>query len=168
MKALEMLMTTHVCCSVLIASLCCASAPAQVLSPPTEEEAAPKTVPMPSEEEQPRKNSLTDPATDEWPEKRNPFWPIHLQQSTPASAVTNGTGVRITPPPTEVDWKDAMKYVRDNAKVSIVAGKILVAIDGQIYEIGQTLSVTCGENIYVFKVKEGAKLEPQGVRHTNN
>lgn len=154
-----------------VAPFCCASAQVAVPPPPEMEIPAETTSLSPGERPPARPSPpsfATD--TDDWPDKRNPFWPVDLGMPSSTSSSTN-------PPPEErrpdrVDWKGVTKHVRDNARVQIFGAersrKILVAFEGRIYEIGEMLEANYNGNIYAFKLIEGAKLEPQGVRPADN
>ena len=153
--------------AALLAGLCSASASAQegaLPPPPREGEIESVAVPPATEDSQPLKKTSIAVKSDKWPAKRNPFWPIGLQKVATAGTDKPKTNDLINVEPTEVNWKEATKYVRDNAKVSKVGTKILVVFEGQVYDIGNLIRVTRYGNVYSFKLTEGAKLEQQEVR----
>lgn len=149
-------------------ALLCVSAPAQMAPPP----APPMPgggAGMPQPEpagppDQPRKTGIADAPTDDWPEKRNPFWPIDLVQANVSADTNRPAAAPVRHTEVVVDWKDATKYVKDSARVSVMGQKILVALDGKIYEIGQSFEISRNGNIYTFKLLDGAKLEQLRVR----
>ena len=147
--------------AVFVATFWSASAFAQVIITPQEGEIVPDALPV---SVQPRKTTANAVATDAKPGKRNPFWPIDIKLQERKIPTTNDI---IVPPPPEakkVDWNKAVKFVKENRKLSNIAGKIHLAFNGRIYEIDSLMDVPFDGNIYTFKVMDRGELEQHGVR----
>ena len=175
MRLFRLMMAASICVAGLATAF--VSTSAQAPAPAPEVLAIPAMGPpqagdLPATIDASKKTPPTTSVGDPLPVKRNPFWPIGLRLSATV-AKTSAPARAADPPPEAVDWKEAAKHVRNNAKVSIVAGKNLVAFDGRIYDIGQLLDFTLNGYVYTFKVMEGTKtegikFEPQAVKPAEN
>lgn len=153
------------CCVAVVAALYCIQVSAQVITRPDEAQSS-----LTGEAQSNRPSTAADsPAdTDEAPAMRNPFWTIGWQPDSSAAG-TSSKDPHIGPPlPTNVDWPDTTKYVRDTAKVSLIGANIIVVFEGKTYDIGQVLQVTRKGYTYGLKLMEGATLAPQWVRPAGN
>lgn len=159
-----------VCVAALGAMSFSASAqlvPTAAFEPPMGPAAGPDTTSNPPPGDQGKKTTISPAVTDAWPEKRNPFWPLDLRKQ-PVTTTTNVTSVAAPAEAKEVDWNRAAKFLKENKKLSSFAGKILVAFNGRIYDIGSLVEVPFEGNIYTFKVVEGGELTQQTVRPAEN
>ena len=155
------------CLAVFMVMFWSASAPAQVIIAPQDDETMPDAQLL---QIQPGKSAERAVATDAKPEKRNPFWPIDLKLQEKIATANVNDQPQLPPhsPPKAVDWNEAKKFVKENKKLSSIAGKIHLAFNGRIYQIDSLMDVTIDGNIYTFKVGEGGEIAQHGVRPVEN
>jgi hypothetical protein len=81
-------------------------------------------------------------------EKRDPFWPIGFKPKYAIRSVSQGSPKAIP----SNSWNEAMKKVVINGVSSRKNNEFIAVINGEVKQVGDTVSVSIGTSVYTWAV----------------